>query len=44
MCVAFSFYLALFAYWGTKRLLLLPERTEEQMLFRLEVIKKSRTD
>ena len=44
VCVAFSFYLALFAYWGTKLLLLLPERREEQMLVRLEAIKESKSD
>ena len=44
VCVAFSFYVALFAYWGTKRLLLLPERKEEQMLSLLEAIKKSKND
>ena len=44
VCVAVSFYVALFAYWGTKRLLLLPERREKQMLSLLEAIKKSKND
>ena len=36
MCVAFSFYSALCAYWGMKRKLQMPERMEKRMLDRLE--------
>ena len=38
MCVALSFYIALFAYWVMKRLLGLPEWMEKRMLDRLEKI------
>ena len=36
MCVAFSFYIVLFAYWCMKRKLKLPEYMEKRMLNRLE--------
>ena len=39
ICVAFSFYMALFVYWGMKQWLQLPEWREEKMLASLEAIK-----